>query len=47
MPFQENEYVYLVDQENRKHWLKVAYAMLKISSLGTIDGNRFKAMDAG
>ena len=47
MPFQENEYVYLVDQENRKHWLKVAYAMLKISSLGTIDGNRFKDMDDG
>ena len=47
MPFQENEYVYLVDQENRKHWLKVAYTMLKISSLGTIDGNRFKDMDDG
>ena len=47
MPFQENEYVYLVDQENRKHWLKVSYSMLKVSSLGTIDGNRFKDMDDG
>ena len=47
MPFRENEYIYLVDQENRKHWLKVAYTMLKISSLGTVDGNRFRDMDDG
>ncbi len=47
MPFKENELVYLVDQDNKRHWVKVAYAMLKISSLGTIDGNRFKEMDDG
>lgn len=47
MPFQENEFVYLVDDENRKHWLKVAYGMLKISSLGTVDGSRFKDLDDG
>ena len=47
MPFQENEFVYLVDSEDRKHWLKVAYSMLKISSLGTVDGNRFKNLDDG
>ena len=47
MPFQENEFVYLVDDEDRKHWLKVAYSMLKISSLGTVDGNRFKDLDDG
>ncbi len=47
MPFQENEFVYLVDSEDRKHWLKVAYTMLKISSLGTVDGNRFKDLDDG
>ena len=47
MPFQENEFVYLVDSEDRKHWLKVAYSMLKISSLGTVDGNRFKDLDDG
>ena len=47
MPFQENEFVYLVDSEDRKHWLKIAYSMLKISSLGTVDGNRFKDLDDG
>ena len=47
MPFQENEFVYLVDSEDRKHWLKVAYSMLKISSLGTVDGNRFRNLDDG
>lgn len=47
MPFEENELVYLVDGENRKHWLKVSYGMLKISSLGTIDGSRFKELDDG
>lgn len=47
MPFSEDEFVYLVDKDNRKHWLKIAYGMLKISSLGTIDGNRFKELDDG
>ena len=47
MPFQENEFVYLVDSEDRKHWVKVAYSMLKISSLGTVDGNRFRDLDDG
>ena len=47
MPFQENEFVYLVDQDGRKHWLKVSYSMLKIQSLGTIDGSRFKELDDG
>ena len=47
MPFKENEFVYLVDEENRKHWLKVAYSMLKISSLGTVDGSRFRDLDDG
>ena len=47
MPFQENEIVYLVDEENRKHWVKVAYTMLKISSLGTVDGKKFKDLDDG
>ncbi|MBQ6547316.1 MAG: tRNA (adenine-N1)-methyltransferase, partial [Candidatus Methanomethylophilaceae archaeon] len=47
MPFEENEFVYLVDSENRKHWLKVAYSMLKVSSLGTVDGSKFKELDDG
>ena len=47
MPFEENEFVYLIDEENRKHWLKVAYSMLKISSLGTVDGKKFRDLDDG
>ena len=47
MPFEENEFVYLVDGEDRKHWVKVAYNMLKISSLGTVDGTKFKDLDDG
>ncbi len=47
MPFQENEYVYLVDQNGNKHWMKISYGMMKISSLGTVDGSRFKEMDDG
>ncbi len=47
MPFEENEFVYLVDVEDRKHWVKVAYNMLKISSLGTVDGTKFKDLDDG
>lgn len=47
MAFQENEFVYLVDSADRKYWLRVAYSMLKIPSLGTIDGERFRDMDDG
>ena len=47
MPFEENEFVYLVDGEDRKHWVRVAYSMLKISSLGTVDGKKFKELDDG
>ena len=47
MPFEENEFVYLVDEENRKHWLRVSYTMLKISSLGTVDGKKFRDLDDG
>ena len=47
MPFAENEYIYLVDEHEKKHWLKVSFEMLKIASLGTIDGVRLKDMDDG
>ncbi len=47
MAFEENEYIYLVDQNGSKHWLRVAYSMIKVPSLGTIDGNRFKKLDDG
>jgi len=47
MPFEENETVYMEDATGKKHWLKVAYRMLKIHSLGTVDGERFRETDDG
>lgn len=45
--FQEGEYIFLVDEKGARHWLKAADGMLKISSLGTVDGTKIKAMDDG
>jgi len=47
MPFLEGETVYLVDRSGKRIWLKVSYEMLKIASLGTVDGSRFKDLDDG
>ncbi len=47
MTFEENEIIYLVDTTGKRHWLKVADGMLKISSLGTVDGSRFRDLDDG
>ena len=47
MVFKENEFIYLADATGKKHWLRVAYGMLKIPSLGTVDGERFREMDDG
>ena len=45
--FAENEFVYLSDQNDRKHWLKVSYSMIRLPSLGVIDGSRFRDLDDG
>ena len=47
MAFRENEFIYLADADDRKHWLRVSYSMMKIPSLGVIDGSRFAQMDDG
>jgi len=47
MAFQENEYIYLEDPSGKKVWLKVSYGMMKIQSLGAVDGSRFKDLDEG
>lgn len=47
MAFKENEYIYLVDGVGKKHWMRVSFDMLKIPSLGTMDGSRLKEMDDG
>ena len=45
--FIEGETVYLVDKSGNRVWLKVSYDMLKISSLGTVDGSRFRDLEDG
>lgn len=47
MPFEEGETVYLVDRSGKRVWLRVSYEMLKIASLGTVDGTRFRELDDG
>ncbi len=45
--FVEGETVYLVDRTGKRVWLKVSYDMIKVASLGTVDGSRFKELDDG
>ena len=45
--FEEGEYIFLADADDRKHWMNVSYDMLRIGSLGTLDGSRFRDMDDG
>lgn len=47
MAFQENETVYLQDGNGKRFWLKVSYGMMKVQSLGAIDGNRLKDLEEG
>jgi len=47
MKFQENEIMYLEDKSGRKHWCKVTPGMIKIQSLGTLDGSRLMNIEDG
>jgi len=47
MAFLEGETVYLADRFGKRVWLRVSYEMLKIASLGTVDGSRFRDLDDG
>ena len=47
MAFQEGETVYLEDANGKRVWVKVAYGMVKVQSLGAIDGTRFRDLDDG
>ncbi len=46
MTFREGEFVYLEDEQGKKHWLQLAPGMLKIS-MGTIDGDRLLGLSDG
>ncbi|MDR2698601.1 MAG: methyltransferase domain-containing protein [Candidatus Methanoplasma sp.] len=47
MTFSEGETIYLTDRSGKRVWLRVSYEMLKIASLGTVDGSRFRDLDDG
>ena len=47
MVFSEGETVYLSDRSGKRIWLRVSYEMLKIASLGTVDGTKFRDLDDG
>ncbi len=47
MTFQENETVYIEDGSGKRHWVKVAPGMVRVQSLGAIDGSRFLGMEDG
>jgi len=47
MTFQEGETVYIEDESGKRYWLKVMYGMVKVQSLGAIDGTRLKDLDDG
>jgi len=45
--FEEGEYIFLADGEDRTHWIRVTYGMIRIPSLGTVDGIKLKNADDG
>lgn len=47
MAFTEGEYLFLMDDRGNRHWMRAAAGMMKIPSLGTIDGSRVMEMDDG
>ena len=47
MTFLEGETVYLVDRTGKRTWLRVSYEMIKVASLGTVDGTRFRDLEDG
>jgi tRNA (adenine57-N1/adenine58-N1)-methyltransferase len=47
MAFAENDLVYLLDENGKKYWFRVAFGMLKVPALGTIDGSRLRDLDDG
>lgn len=45
--FEEGDTVFLVGEDGRKHWAKVSFKMLKIPSLGTLDGSKLESKGDG
>ncbi len=47
MTFNEGELIYLEDANGKRSWIKVSYGMIKVQSLGAVDGSRFKDLEEG
>ena len=47
MAFQEDEMVYLDDGSGKRYWFKMSFGMIKVPSLGTVDGSKFKESEDG
>jgi tRNA (adenine57-N1/adenine58-N1)-methyltransferase len=47
MPFSEDEYVFLEDASGKRYGFRMSFGMLKIPSLGAIDGARFRDAEDG
>ncbi|MCL2786242.1 MAG: tRNA (adenine-N1)-methyltransferase [Methanomassiliicoccaceae archaeon] len=45
--FEDGEYVFLADGDDKRYWIRVSFDMIRIPSLGTIDGSRFRDADDG
>lgn len=45
--FREDETVYLEDGSGKRFWFKISFGMIKVPSLGTVDGSRFKDAEDG
>ncbi len=47
MAFREGEFLYILDDQGKRHWFKAAAGMVKVPSLGSLDGDRVMALDDG
>ncbi len=47
MAFQEDEMVYLEDVSGKRYWFKMSFGMIKVPSLGSVDGSKFKDSEDG
>jgi tRNA (adenine57-N1/adenine58-N1)-methyltransferase len=47
MAFRENELVYAEDSSGKRHWFRMSGGMIKIPSLGTLDGGRLMDSEDG
>jgi len=45
--FHEGEFIYILDDQGKKHWFTASAGMVKVPSLGTLDGGRIMALADG